>query len=146
MCGYTGDPPEQTSWAGPGPWLHCSPYGSPLPQGRDHVHFQLSSLQVNQGHCSSVYPMYIVQSQVVFRIPYIFRRVRILGSGHLITDLDPAFIFSGIQDANKKNLSSLFLFITVPFEGTFTSVFKNIKSRNQGFSKYFCLLMEGFGS
>ncbi len=58
MCGYTGDPLEQTPWAGPGPWLHCSPYGSPLPQGRGHVHLQLSSLQVHQGHCSSVYPMY----------------------------------------------------------------------------------------
>jgi hypothetical protein len=52
------------------------------------------------------------------------------------------------QDANKK-LFFQQLFCLLLFEGTFTSFFKDKKSqhsRNQGFSYYFCLMIEGSGS
>ncbi len=56
---------------------------------------------------------------------------------------DPAIFVSDIQDAFK------FLCLLL-FEGTFTSFFKDKKvikksqnSRNQGFSYYFCLMIEG---
>ncbi len=56
-------------------------------------------------------------------------------------DPDPAIFDIDLQDANKKL-----------FEGTFTSLFKDKKSTksqniwNQGFSCYFCLMIEGPGS
>ncbi len=49
-------------------------------------------------------------------------------------------------------LTQFFLLITVLFEGTFTSFFKDKSqkesqnSRNQGFSYYFCMLIEGSGA
>jgi hypothetical protein len=45
------------------------------------------------------------------------------------------------------------LLVVILLKGTFTSFFKNKKvtkksqnSRNQGFSSYFCLMIEGYGS
>jgi hypothetical protein len=54
----------------------------------------------------------------------------------------------------KNNFLTIFLLLTVLlFEGTFTSFFKDKKvkkksqsSRNQGFSCYFCMRIEGSGS
>ncbi len=44
-------------------------------------------------------------------------------------DPDPAIFVSDLQDVNeKKNFSLTFLLITVLFEGTFTSFFKDKKS------------------
>jgi hypothetical protein len=66
-------------------------------------------------------------------------------------DPDPAIFVLDLQDANKKLiLKQVFLLIT--FDGTCTIVhhFSKIKSqkrsRNQGFSYYFCLVIEGSGS
>ncbi len=68
-------------------------------------------------------------------------------------DVDPALFVSDLQDTKKKYyFFSTFLCLFL-FEGTFTSFLK-IKShkevaknsRNQGFSSFFCLLMEGSGS
>ncbi len=58
-----------------------------------------------------------------------------------------------LRDANKKLIFYLkFFFCQLHFEGTFTS-FSKIKSqkesqnsRNQGFSYYFCMMIEGSGS
>ncbi len=68
------------------------------------------------------------------------------------SDPDPALFVIGFQDAKKnKFFSDLACFLL--FEGTFTSVFKDKKvikrsqnSRNQGFSYFICLMMEGSGS
>jgi hypothetical protein len=62
------------------------------------------------------------------------------------SDPDPAIIVIDLQEA-KNNLS----FLLFTFEGTFTSFFKekdqkSQNSRNQGFSYYFCLMIEGAGS
>ncbi len=56
------------------------------------------------------------------------------------------------KTSTKNNLKKKFLLIKVLFKGTFTSFFKDKKSkksqssRNQGFSNYFCLMIEGSGS
>ncbi len=58
-------------------------------------------------------------------------------------DPDPANFFGALQDGNKK------FFCLLLFEATFTSFFKDKKSQNsmnQGFSYYFCLMIEGSGS
>jgi hypothetical protein len=66
-------------------------------------------------------------------------------------DPDSCSFGNDLQDAKKilKNFEFFFFFL---FEGTFTSFFKDTShkkshnSRNNGFSFYFCLMMEGFGS
>jgi hypothetical protein len=63
-------------------------------------------------------------------------------------DPDPAF-GSVFQNVNKNKLFFSKNFCFLLFEGTFTSVFKDKQSqnsRNQGFSYYFCLMIEGSGS
>jgi hypothetical protein len=68
------------------------------------------------------------------------------------SDLDPAIFVIDLQDANKKLIKKKF-FCLLLFEGTFTSFFKDKKiqkksqnSKNQGFSYYFCLMIEGSGA
>jgi hypothetical protein len=65
-------------------------------------------------------------------------------------DPDPAIFVTDLQEANKKLIKKVFLLITVLFEGTFTSFFKDKKSsrseKTVGFSYYFCLMTEGSGS
>jgi hypothetical protein len=65
-------------------------------------------------------------------------------------DPDPSIFIIDLQDANKKRIFFLKFFCIVLFEGTFTSFFKDKKSKrshktveNQGFSYYFCLMIEG---
>jgi hypothetical protein len=65
-------------------------------------------------------------------------------------DADPAIFVIDLQDAKKKKKIRFFCLLL--FEGTFTS-FSKIKSqkksqssRNQVFSYYFCLVLEGSGS
>ncbi len=66
-------------------------------------------------------------------------------------DPDPAIFVIDLQDANKKLIFFL-NFCLLLFEGTFTSFFKDkkskkvTKSRNQSFSYYFCMVIEGSGS
>jgi hypothetical protein len=66
-------------------------------------------------------------------------------------DPDPAIFVIDLQEANKKKLFIKFFRLSL-FEGTFTSFFKDkspkevTNSRNQGFSNYFCLMIEGSGS
>jgi hypothetical protein len=70
-------------------------------------------------------------------------------------DSDPSIFVIDLQDANKKLIfsKSFFLLIRVLFEGTFTSFFKDKKSKRSHrtnrinvFSYYFCLMTEGSGS
>jgi hypothetical protein len=74
------------------------------------------------------------------------------GSGSWILDPDPAIFVTDLQDANKKIILVTNFFCRLLFEGTFTSFFKEKKSkrvknsRNQGFSYYFCMMIEGSGS
>jgi hypothetical protein len=65
--------------------------------------------------------------------------------------MDPAIFVIDLQDVNKKKVSFNF-FCLLLLEGTFTSFLKDKKvtkksqnSRNQGFSYYFCWMMEGSG-
>jgi hypothetical protein len=58
---------------------------------------------------------------------------------------DPSIFIIDLQDTNKNLIKKRF-FCTLLFEGTFTSFFKDKKSKklsqnskNQGFSYYFCL-------
>jgi hypothetical protein len=69
-------------------------------------------------------------------------------------DPDPALFVIDFQDANKKLIKKKF-FCLLLFEGPFKTSFSKIKSqktsqssRNQGFSYYFCLVIEesGYGS
>jgi hypothetical protein len=65
-------------------------------------------------------------------------------------DPDPAFLVINLQDANKKNLKKKF-FCLLLFEGTFTSLFKDKKSKRSHktestFFFPFCLMIEGSGS
>ncbi len=68
-----------------------------------------------------------------------------------LMDPDPAIFIIDLQDA-KKNLLKNKFFCLLFFESTFTSFFKDKKSkksqnsRNQGFSYCFCLMIEGSGS
>ncbi len=71
----------------------------------------------------------------------------------LITDPDSARSFSCILKVNKEKVFSVlfYLLLTVGTgtTGTFLSVFSYLQvnyCRSQGFSKVFCLLMEGSGS
>ncbi len=64
--------------------------------------------------------------------------------------LDPAIFVIDLQDANNSQFFSPKFFCLFLFEGTFTSFFKDKKflkkslnSRNQGFSYFFCLVIEG---
>jgi hypothetical protein len=65
-------------------------------------------------------------------------------------DPDPAIFVIELQDASKKLIFLHKFFCLILFDGTFTSFFKDKKSknsRNQGFSYYFCLIeISGFGS
>jgi hypothetical protein len=61
-------------------------------------------------------------------------------------DPDPAIFLIERQDANKKTNIFKKVFFLLLFEGTFTSfskIKKSQSSRNQGFSYYFCLGIEG---
>jgi hypothetical protein len=62
-------------------------------------------------------------------------------------DPDPAFLSLTFKTPTKK------FFCTLLFEGTFTSIFKDKKSKKksqnsikQGFSYFFCIMIEGSGS
>jgi hypothetical protein len=62
-------------------------------------------------------------------------------------DPGPAIFVIDLQDANKKQIFFKMFFCLLLFEGTFTSlskkkVKKKSQSRNQGFSYYFCLVIE----
>jgi hypothetical protein len=67
-------------------------------------------------------------------------------------DPDPAFFVIDLQDASKKLIFLRNFFCLLRFEATFTSFFEDKKSnesqnnRNQGFSYYFCMMIEGSGS
>jgi hypothetical protein len=69
-------------------------------------------------------------------------------------DPDPAIFVIDLQEANKKEKFLKKVFLLVIYEGTFTvHNFSKIKSqkevqnsRNQGFSYYFCLMIEESGS
>ncbi len=63
-----------------------------------------------------------------------------------LMDPDPVIFVIDLQDANRK-----LFFWSLLFEDTFTSFFKDKSKksqnrRNQGFSYYFCLMIEGSGS
>jgi hypothetical protein len=66
-----------------------------------------------------------------------------------ILDPDPGIFVIDLQDANKKLISLNKIFCLLLFECTFTSFFKekiqkeSQNSRNQGFSYYFCMIIEG---
>jgi hypothetical protein len=81
----------------------------------------------------------------VFRIYDILVWIRIR-----ILDPDSAIFVIDLQDANKKLVKKKFCLLL--FECTFTSFFKEkiqIESqncRNQSFSYYFCMMIEGSGS
>jgi hypothetical protein len=64
-------------------------------------------------------------------------------------DPDPSIFIIDLQDTNKKQILKK-NFCRLLFEGTtFTSFYKGKKSqnsRNQGFSYYFCIMIEGSGS
>ncbi len=66
-------------------------------------------------------------------------------------DPDPAIFVLNLQDANKKTFFSVFLLIT-PWRYIYiTLTIKKVakvsqNSRNQSFSYYFCLMIEGSGS
>ncbi len=86
----------------------------------------------------------------VLRIPDIMVRIRIRGSVP-VTNRSGSCYFRQWQDGNNKKNSNFFCFLL--FEATLTSVFKeksrhkeSQNRRNQGFSYYFCLVIEGFGS
>jgi hypothetical protein len=65
-------------------------------------------------------------------------------------DPDPSIYIIELQDANKKLILVKKFFCILLFEGTFTSFFtgkkKSPNSTNQGFSYYFCLMIEGSGA
>ncbi len=69
------------------------------------------------------------------------------------TDTDPAIFVIDLQDANKKliffKINSAFYFLKVHLHH-FSKIKKKKKesqnSRNQGFSYYFCMTIEGSGS
>jgi hypothetical protein len=68
------------------------------------------------------------------------------------SDPDPAIFVIDLQDANKKQIFEHIFFCLLLFEGTFTLFFKDKSqkesqnSRIQGFSYYFCMMIEGSGS
>ncbi len=73
------------------------------------------------------------------------------GSWIQILDPDPAIFVIDLQDASKKLIFLTQFFCILLFEATFTSFFKDKQnewqnSRNQGFSYYFCMMIEGSGS
>ncbi len=64
-------------------------------------------------------------------------------------DLDPAIFVIDLQDANKKQIFN-FIFSSYYFLKIHSHLFSQIKSqkesqnsRNQGFSYYFCMMIEG---
>jgi hypothetical protein len=71
------------------------------------------------------------------------------GSG---SDPDPAIFIIDLQDANKKLFKKksfpayCFLKVLLHHFSKIKSIKKVLKSRNQGFSYYFCLMIEGSGS
>ncbi len=96
----------------------------------------------------------LVHSASVFRIHEILVRIRIRGSIPLIRIWIRMririLLFSSVTFNQQKNFSKLLC--SVLLKGTFTSFFKDKKSkrvtnsRNQGFSYYFSLMIEGSGS
>ncbi len=86
-------------------------------------------------------------------------RIRILGSMPLTSGFgsgswirDPTIFVIDLQDVSNKLIFEHKFFCFLLFEATFTSFFKDKKSkrvtniRNQGFSYYFCMMIEGSGS
>ncbi len=82
-------------------------------------------------------------------------RIRIRGSMPLTNGSGSCFFFIDLQDANKKQFFFKKLSCLLLFEGTCTMYIifqrqklkkKSQNSRNQGFSYYFCLMIEGSGS
>ncbi len=73
---------------------------------------------------------------------------RIQGSVHCINypGLDPALIFSGVQDANKKLFFSLVFFCLLLTVGVFTSVFKEDNSlrsqQNNTVKRFFIIFLQ----
>ncbi len=71
-----------------------------------------------------------------------------------ILDPDPAIFAIDLQDASKKQIFNTIFFSLLLFEGTFMYIIfqrEKVKkchkqnSRNQGFSYYFCMMIEGSG-
>ncbi len=90
----------------------------------------------------------------MFRIHDILVWIRIHGSMPLTNNPDPAIFVIDLQDGNKKRIL-LKCFSVCYFLKVHLHIFSKIKSlkeatkqnsRNQGFSYYFCLLIEGSGS
>jgi hypothetical protein len=71
-----------------------------------------------------------------------------------IPDPDPAIFVIDLQDVSQKQIFLTQFFLPITFEGTLhLDHFSKIKrqkesqnSRNQGFSYYFCMMIEGSGS
>ncbi len=90
----------------------------------------------------------------VLRIRDILVRIRIRTYLWLIDpDPNPAIFVSDLQDANKKLFCFLSFFLLINFRMYTYIIFQrweviknSLNIRNQGFSSFFCLLMEGFGS
>ncbi len=83
----------------------------------------------------------------VFRIHDVLVWIRIR-----ILDPDPSIFVIDLQDANNKTNFLFNFFCLLLFEDTFISYLKiksqkeSQNSRNQGFSYYFCMMIEGSGS
>jgi hypothetical protein len=88
------------------------------------------------------------------RILDILVRIRIRGSMPLTMDPDPAIFVLDLQDTNKKTNFKRKFFCLLLIDGTFTSFFKDKKSKRSQktgikvFLYYFifCLKIEGYGS
>ncbi len=76
------------------------------------------------------YQIWLDSSYSVLRIPDILVRIRIRGSVPLPNASDPAIFVIDLQDGNKKYFFS-------------SNFFLLLNSRNQCFSYYFCLMIEG---
>ena len=74
------------------------------------------------------------------------------GSGSWILDPDPAIFVIDLQDASKKlifkTIFSAYYFLKVHLHhiSKIKSQKESQNSRNQGFSYYFCMMIEGSGS
>jgi hypothetical protein len=88
----------------------------------------------------------------VLQIRDILVQIRIHTSDFLDPTPDPAIFVSDLQEGNKNNNFSAkffayyFLKVHLHHFSKIKSINKSQKSRNQGFSYYFCLMMERSGS